>query len=244
MRVKLSNIGIILHRPHFPENIGAAARSVKNMGVGRLVVVDPFDCDLTRILKMATHNAEEVVAGMEVYDNLHDALATCQYVVGTSARTGSHRQGVQTPRRLAESLVNISQSNRIGILFGPEDRGLSNLELRYCDALVTIPTVNFSSINLAQAVMILAYEILIASTEEPKVFLPRLANRDELEAMYEQLTQTLAMINFVNPENPEYWMTSIRRFFSRIGLRAREVKIVRGICRQINWYVEKGHKGS
>jgi len=88
MKVKLSNIAIILHRPHYPENIGAAARSVRNMGINRLFVVDPVDCDLTRILKMATHNAEEIVAEMEVFDTLREALATCQYVVGTSARTG------------------------------------------------------------------------------------------------------------------------------------------------------------
>lgn len=89
--------------------------------------------------------------------------------------------------------------------------------------------------------MILAYEIQLASTDEPKAFAPRLANRDELEAMYDQLTETLATINFINPENPEYWMMSVRRFFSRIGLRAREVKLIRGICRQINWYVVERH---
>lgn len=244
MKVNLNNIAIILHRPHYPENIGAAARSARNMGISRLVVVDPFDCDLTRMLKMATHNAEEVVSEMEVFDNLKDALAAYQYIVGTSARTGSHRRTVQTPKRLAETLVNISQNNQVGILFGPEDRGLSNRELRYCDTLVTIPTANFSSINLAQAVMILAYEILLASSDEPKTFVPRLANRDELEAMYEHLTETLAKINFINPENPEYWMASVRRFFSRIGLRAREVKLLRGFCRQINWYVDERHKGS
>jgi len=151
---------------------------------------------------------------------------------------------VQTPKRVAEALVNISQNNQVGILFGPEDRGLSNRELRHCDALVTIPTATFSSINLAQAVMILAYEIFLASTDQPKAFVPRLANRDELEAMYEHLTETLAKINFINPENPDYWMTSVRRFLSRIGLRAREVKLIRGICRQINWYVDERYKGS
>ena len=239
MKVKMNNIAIVLHRPHFPENIGAAARSAQNMGIGRLIVVDPRDCDLTKILKMATHNAEDVVAEMEVFAGLRKALESFQYVVGTTARTGSHRQGVRGPRRLAEDLVNISQTNQVAILFGPEDRGLANKELQYCDALVTIPTAGFGSINLAQTVMILAYELFLASTDEPKTHVPRLAHRDELEGMYDHLKKTLTKINFINPQNPEYWMTGFRRFFSRIGLRAREVKLIRGLCRQLDWYVDE-----
>jgi tRNA/rRNA methyltransferase len=244
MRVNLNNLAVILHRPHYPENIGAAARSAKNMGITRLILVAPVNCDLTKILKMATHNAEDIVTEMEVFDDLPSALAPFRYVVGTTARTGSYRNATQAPRRLAEALVDISQNNQVALLFGPEDRGLANRELRHCDALVTIPTAAFSSLNLAQAVMILTYEILLATTDEPKTFVPRLATRGELEAMFDHLTETLARINFINPENPEYWMTSVRRFFSRIGLRAREVKIIRGICRQINWYVAEHHNGS
>jgi tRNA/rRNA methyltransferase len=188
---------------------------------------------------MATHHVEDIVTEMEVFDDLRKALKAFQYVVGTTARTGSQRQAVQRPRRLAEGLVNISQNNRVAIVFGPEDRGLKNRELQYCDALVTIPTAGFSSINLAQAVMILAYEIFLASSDEPKVFVPRLANRDELEGMYDHLKATLKKIDFANPENPDYWMMSVRRFLSRIGLRAREVKLIRGICRQLDWYVQE-----
>ncbi len=239
MKVNLDHITIVLHRPHFPENIGAAARSAKNMGIRRLIVVDPRDCDLTRVLKMATHNAEDVVTEMEVFDDLRDALKPFQYVVGTTARTGSHRQTVRNPRRLAEHLVNISQHNQVAVLFGPEDRGLANKELQYCDGLVTIPTAGFASINLAQTVMILTYEIFLASTDEPKTVVPRLANRDELEGMYDHLKETLTRIHFINPQNPEYWLTGFRRFFSRIGLRAREVKLIRGLCRQFDWYVDE-----
>jgi tRNA/rRNA methyltransferase len=243
MKVKMNNIAIVLHRPHFPENIGAAARAAKNMGVGRLIVVDPRDCDLTRVLKMATHNAEEMVTEMDVFDDLRKALESFHYVVGTTARTGSHRQTVRTPRRLAEDLVKISQNNQVAILFGPEDRGLANKELQYCDGLVTIPTAGFASINLAQTVMILAYELFLASTDAPKNPVPRLANRDELEGMYDHLKETLTKINFINPQNPEYWMTGFRRFFSRIGLRAREVKLIRGLCRQLDWYFEEYLRG-
>lgn len=236
MKAKLENVAFVLHCPHFPENIGAAARAIKNMGIRRLLVVRPFDCDLTRILKMATHNAEDIVLDMEVYDDLADALAPFSHVVGTTARTGSHRQTLKSPERLAEELIPITQNNQVAILFGPESSGLSGLELKYCQSLVTIPTADFTSLNLAQAVMIIAYEIFLAAAEPPKSFVPRLANTHELEGMYAHLHETLAKISFINPENPEYWMMSVRRFFGRIGLRAREVRMIRGICRQIVWY--------
>lgn len=246
-RVNMDNIAIILHHPHYPENIGSAARVAKNMGIKRLIVVNPIDCDLTRILKMATHAAEDVVSEMEIYDNVRDALASFQYVVGTTARKGSQRLTPRIPRVVARELIPISQKNRIAILFGTESSGLSNEELRYCDSLVTIPTAGFSSLNLAQAVMVMAYEIFMAGGEQPNTFVPRLANRHELEGMYDHLKEVLVRIGFINVENPEYWMNTFRRFFGRIGLRAREVKMIRGLCRQIDWYCthspEKSSRG-
>jgi len=236
MKANLENIAIVLNEPHYPENIGAAARAAKNMGIGRLVVVNPLDCDLMRVLKMATHTAEDVVLNMDVHTSLPDALAPFQYIVGTTARTGWGRQSVRNPRKLAAELIPVSQENRVALLFGTESRGLSNDDLKYCDALVTIPTAAFSSLNLAQAVMVLVYEIFMANIEEKQPFVPRLAQRHELEAMYEHLKEVLARIHFINPENPDYWMIGGRRFFSRMRLRARDVKVIRGICRQMDWY--------
>lgn len=235
MKARMENIAIVLKKPSAPENIGAAARAAKNMGIEELVLVDPYNCDLTRIYRMATHWAEDVVLNMEVHGTLEEALAPFQYVVGTTARRGSHRQTMIDPRQLAEQLVPISQKNRVALLFGPEDRGLTNKDLKYCHALVTIPTARFSSLNLAQAVMVMAYEVHMASSAPPEAFVPRLATSAELEPMYRDLTRALTLINFVNPENPDYWMTGVRRFLNRIGLRAREVKMIRGICRQIVW---------
>ena len=100
------------------------------------------------------------------------------------------------------------------------------------------------ALNLAQAVMVLCYEVFLASREDVKDFAPRLASRQELEAMFEQLKETFINISFINPENPDYWMGHIRRFFSRLDMRARDVRTIRGICRQIEWYgsrrVKKG----
>ncbi len=235
----LDNVTIVLHRPRFPENIGAAVRAAANMGISRLTLVRPEDCDLTRILKMATLAAADLVENMEEYSNLSRALEPFNYVVGTTARTGGRRQELKTPRDLANTLRPICANNQVALLFGPEDRGLTNAELRHCHSLVKIPTVAFSSLNLAQAVMILCYELMMVEYKRPDIHVPRLATRRELDGMYEHLKETFIKINFINPENPDYWMQNIRRYFSRVGLRARDVKIIRGICRQIDWYTRR-----
>jgi tRNA/rRNA methyltransferase len=238
-RVNLNNIAVVLHRPRYPENIGAAARAACNMGIGRLIVVDPRDCDLTRILKLATHFAADLVEAMEVFEDLETALAPFHYVVGTTARVGSRRPAISDPRKLAQTLIPISQNNPVALVFGPENWGLTNAEVQLCDALTTIPTAEFGSLNVAQAVMILCYEIFLASRDDAPEFEPRRATRQELEAMYEKLKETLVDIRFISAENPDYWMGHVRRFFSRVGLRARDVKMIRGICRQIAWYGSK-----
>lgn len=235
----MENVTIVLVEPQIPENIGAVARAMNNMGMSRLRLVKPENCDLTRILKMATGSSIDIVEEMEAFDNLLDAIGPFHYVVGTTARTGSNRPALTNPRDLAADLVSIAQQNRVAILFGPEDRGLSNEHLRYCHTIATIPTARFASLNLAQAVMILCYEIFCASRLPPEENLPRLADKFELEGMYEHLKSVLTTIGFINPQNPEHWMLNIRRFLSRLPLRAREVRVVRGICRQIEWYTAR-----
>jgi tRNA/rRNA methyltransferase len=195
---------------------------------------------------MATHAALDVVEGMEVYAGLPEALREFTYVVGTTARLGGQRQVIGSPARLAEMLIPISADNPIAILFGPEDRGLTNEDLRFCHSVMTIPTADFSSLNLAQAVMVVCYELFRCSLDAPKDFVPRLANRFELDAMYAQLKDVLLRICFINPANPDTFMNNLRHFGTRMQLRAKDVQIVRGICRQIDWYgkhcFEQGRK--
>ncbi len=218
--LKLDQITIVLHRPRYPENIGSAARAIKNMGFSHLTVVDPERFDPEAIYRLATHAAADMVNAISVQDNLETALAAFNYVVGTTARLGSQRQLILKPAVLAEHLSSISENNRIAVVFGPEDRGLTNEEIRQCHCLVNIPTAEFSSINLAQSVMIICYELFQAGQVRKSDFLPRLASRHELDGMYEQLKDVLVKINYINPENPDYWMNKIRLFFSRYPLRA------------------------
>ena len=241
-RMRLDHLAVVLNKPHHPENIGAAARAACNMGIRQLVVVNPENFDLERILTLATHAAAGVVEAMHRYQDLSEALAPFHYVVGTTARLGGERQLVTNPAQMAQQLVPLSRKNRIALLFGPEDRGLTNEELRLCHLLVNIPTAEFSSLNLAQAVMVLCYELFKTSLPQPQATPPRLATRRELDGMYEQVKRMLVRINYIQPENPDYWMNKLRRFFSRLQLRAGEVSIIRGICRQIDWYAGKCHQ--
>ena len=241
-KINLNNIAIVLTGTRYPENIGAAARAMLNMGIERLILVDPQNYDLARINKMATHAASVVVERLAVYDTLKEALAGFNYVVGTTARLGGQRKVVSSPAKLAQKLAPLSDQNRIAVLFGPEDRGLSNVDIRSCHTLVNIPTAEFSSLNLAQAVMVTCYELFRFSLGRPGEFAPRLANQHELEAMYDQLKDVLMRISFINPDNPDYFMNNLRHFFARMQLRAKEVQIIRGICRQVNWYGEKRYR--
>jgi len=237
-RVRLEKVAVVLFRPRLPENIGSVARAACNMGISRLVAVQPEVLDRRRMAMMATGPAEYLLDKMEVHDDLAAALASFQYIVGTTARLGGVRLEYATPREMASRLVDVSQHNEVALLFGPENFGLTNEELPFCHALVHIPTAECSSLNLAQAVMVLAYEIFTAAGEKTH-FVPRLANSRELESMYAMLQETLVKINFISHQNPEHWMFNVRRLFAHHGLRAREAQVIKGICRQIDWYVGK-----
>ncbi|MDQ5987166.1 MAG: tRNA (cytidine/uridine/adenosine-2'-O-)-methyltransferase TrmJ [Syntrophus sp. SKADARSKE-3] len=237
-KANFDNITVVLQRPKYAGNVGSVARAMKNMGLSRLVIseADPFPADAMKM--MSTHFAADIIDGIMYSPRLAEALADCQYIVGTTARLGSVRGPVVSPREMAERIVGISQQNRVAILFGSEDKGLSNDELRFCHGLVTIPvSEELTSLNLAQAVMVLCYEVFLAGTAKKSSFTPKLATSSEIEGMYGQLKDVLMEVGFLNPQNPEYFMTHIRRLFSRTHLFSRDVKIIRGICRQVTWAV-------
>ena len=150
---------------------------MRNMGLRHLSVVDPENFDLSRAFKLATHVAADIIERCRKHDDLKEALASCQYVVGTTARLGKHRQVIQTPERLAGQLIPISQENRVAILFGPEDKGLSNEDTRLCHVLVNIPTADFSSLNLAQAVMVVSYALFTSRMTSRPLLTPDLPDR-------------------------------------------------------------------
>ncbi len=245
LKAKMKNISIVLHKPKHAGNVGAVARGAKNMGINNIIVVGTQDLNKEEMQQRSTHLAVDVLEKIQYVENAAEALGGFNYIVGTTARLGKARGPFISPRAAACELADISQKNKVALLFGPEDTGLANEELRLCNAVVSIPTSReFTSLNLSHAVIILCYEIFVAShpAAGKAEVTPKLALSQELEGMYGQIRTLLADIEFLNHENPDYWMMHLRRFFTRAGILAREVKIVRGICRQLQWYAH--HKNT
>ncbi len=139
---------------------------------------------------MMAMGGRDVLESAETYETLPQAVADCGYVVATTRRGGPLRAGGQPPRVMARKLLALGASNRVALVFGPEDRGLSNAELALCQAVCTIPAdPATSSLNLAQAVLIVCYECYLAAGGEPPAAEPERANQDALEAMYEQMRE-------------------------------------------------------
>jgi len=240
VKAKLENVTLVLSNPKYPGNVGSIARCAKNFGIDRISVAGSSNLDPEGMKQMSTHFAADIVDQIFYFEGIDEALSSFQYIVGTTARKGAVRGPVASPRELAPRLADLSQNNTIAFLFGPEDSGLTNEEIRYCHTVVTIPTADdFRSLNLSHAVMILCYELFTASVDTLKTFAPSMATSRELEGMYGQIRELLLKIGFLNPENPDYWMMHLRRLFFRVRLTSREVKIIRGICRQLAWYLDR-----
>ncbi len=242
----LDHFAIVLVHPKFPENIGASARVAWNMGITRLIVVGNAMPDYEAMARMATHKAVHLVDNLELHANLREALAPFNIVVGTTARRGRQRILEKTPRDVVEELLPQISNNQIAFIFGPENRGLTNDDLKYCQLTSAIPTADFSSLNLAQAVAIHCYELqygLIHLQKDMKPA-PQYASSFELEGMYSHIEDALLQINFLQEMSHTYWMNNIRQFLGRIRLSSKDTNIIRGICRQFIWYQSSGTEKS
>lgn len=234
----LNQVVIVLVRPKIPENIGAAARIAWNMGFSRLILVRDSVPEREAMAKMATHKAAHLIDNMEVYPTLEEALADFTFVVGTSARKGKLRFVLTSPRKMVDDVLAQLPGNKVAILFGPEDTGLTNDDLKFCHMASSIPTADFSSINLAQAVAIHCYELYygIISANKSLPVPPVLATTFELESMYSRLEESLHAIDFIEDVNRFHWMSNIRNLFGRLQLTSKDANIIRGICKKFLFY--------
>ncbi len=244
--VQPQETAIILVGPRYPENIGASARIACNFGISRLIVVTDQEPDQERMLKMATHKAAHLIHGLTIFRSTAEAVAPFHFVVGTTARQGRQRPREQAPRQVMEEVAAVAAGSRIALMFGPENTGLTNQDLDFCQFTSTIPTVNFSSLNLAQAVAIHGYELHLA-LQRPRFHATpeaEYANSFDLEGMYEHIEQVLARVTFLHDTNRTYWMRNIRQFLGRVRLRKKEASMIRGICRKFLWHSgEEGKEG-
>ena len=235
---RLGQTGIILVRPKYPENIGASARIASNFGISQLIVVSEEELDQDRMLKMATHKAAPLIHTMRVCRTTAEAAEPFHVLVGTTARQGRHRPQDRTPREVVAEIAPLLADSRIGLMFGPENAGLSNEDLDLCQFASTIPTAGFASLNLAQAVGIHCYELYTAVNVNPFARMPKseYANSHDLEGMYEHVEAALAAVTFIRDTNRIYWMRNIRQFLGRIRLKKKEASLIRGVCRKLLWH--------
>lgn len=242
-RILLDSISIVLVRPRFPENIGSVARAMKNMGIHRLAVVDGCTPLHMNAYKLAS-GAEEILERAEEYSTLREAISEMGCVVGTTSRMGKERAPLLTPKELVRQLIPLSSQNRIALVFGSEKEGLTNEELSLCHLYVRIPSSpSFPSLNLAQAVMVLCYELSVSSdpASDPPV---RLASSNQMEEMFEHMERTLLEIGFLEAENPKRIMRTLRRLFGRSRMEERDVRILQGIWSRVDWILRRGRGNS
>ncbi|KJS08698.1 MAG: RNA methyltransferase [Gammaproteobacteria bacterium BRH_c0] len=230
----LDKIRIVLVNTTHPGNIGGAVRAMKNMGLSQLYLVSPLNFPADKAVWRSA-GAADLLEKAIVVDTLDEALAGCGLVVGTSARDRRIPWPMLNPRECGERVVREAATHPVAIVFGREDRGLTNDELQKCTYHVHIPAnPEYSSLNLAAAVQVLSYEVrmafltgsdlpLVQEWDQPP------ARAEDIEMYFQHLEQALVDIDFHNRDNPRQTMTRLRRLYGRIRLDEMELSILRGV---------------
>jgi tRNA/rRNA methyltransferase len=231
-----STIAIVLVEPAGALNVGSVARVMKNMGLQQLVLVNP-QCDRHSegARKMAVH-AKDILESAREVASLSEALAGCQRAIATTGRSRTAELTIETPRQCLPWLL--ADNLNTALIFGREDRGLSNEELQYAQRYVSIPAnPAYPSLNLAQAVAICSYELFQASADSIlSVEAPPPAPIDRLEDYYRHLERILLDIGYLYSHTAAARMKKIRRISHRAQLTAEDLALLRGMLRQIDWY--------
>ena len=244
MQTSLANqIAVILVEPQLEENIGAAARALGNFGLQDLRLVRPLmGRPADRAYAMAA-GADAILDQVRIFASTKDAIADCRWVAAVTARARAVAKPVLSPLQMAQYLQqNIATIAPVGLLFGPERSGLVNADIARAHAIITVPTnPDFASINLAQCVLLLGYELARISVQSGAEHKGKgeeeLALQEELEAFFVHLEQALAVSGFLRPkEKRPAMMRNIRAMFMRADLRECEVKTLRGVIRALAEY--------
>jgi TrmH family RNA methyltransferase len=233
----LENIHIVLVATTHPGNIGASARAMKTMGLNSLRLVAPHLFPNREATARAS-GADDLLVNAGLYNSLAEAVSDCTTVIGTTARERTIAWPTVAPRACAAGIGAASRAGPVALVFGREHAGLTNDEIEVCNYLVRIPTAPaFSSLNLAAAVQILAYEIHLALRDEPvPVPVPVAdapATQVQMEQFYDHLQQTMTDVGFFDPAKPRRLLRRMRRLFNRQVLDATEVNILRGFLSAI-----------
>ena len=240
-------IRVVLVRPRRGGNVGSVARAMKNFGLSDLVVVAPRTPVGVAAERMAAH-AGDVLRARKTVPDLATALADTTLAVGTVGRALAAPERAGAPRELVSEILAEAGRGRVALVFGPEDHGLANADLDQCQRQLCIPTDAYASLNLAQAVVVCASELPLAaaapapprtSTRAPRRSVreadAKAATGAEREELFAHLETSLGGIGFLSKQNPTHIMRDIRELFARGGLTRRDVRVWRGLARQVAW---------
>ncbi|MBU6421408.1 MAG: RNA methyltransferase [Gammaproteobacteria bacterium] len=236
------HIRMVLVEPSHPGNIGAAARAMRTMCLDTLVLVRPARFPHADARARAS-GALDVLETARVTDSLDDALHGCTLVAGTSARLRALGPPVLTPRDCAARLRQAPATADVALLFGRERTGLTNEEVARCHFLIQIPAnPDYSSLNLAAAVQVLAYELFLARDVAAPLTTdgePSPATEEEMQGLYSHLESAAVASGFLDPQQPKYLMRRLRHLFNRAQPDQREINILRGLLNAL----QQGKRG-
>jgi len=243
----LGRLVLILNQPQDIVNIAGTVRAMRNMGLERLRLVQPAEFDAWRIAGIA-HGSEAMLERIEFFDTLAAAIADTAHVVGTTARRREASYIWQQPREAAPEILALAAEVEapVALVFGREDKGLANEDLDLCDRLLTVPTAaTASSLNLAQAVLLVCYELRMAALATRPTALPRArrhaprATVAELQQLFGDVEHTLAEIDFFKKRNPAAILRTVRAVARRAGLDAREAKLLRAMAIEVRKVLDR-----
>lgn len=243
--MSLDNIRIVLVNTSHPGNIGGVARAMKNMGISDLALVEPRKYPHDEATWRAA-SATDILDSAKVFDTLEAAIADCGLVIGTSARGRTIPWPLLDPRHCAQRAYAEAGQVKVAVVFGREDRGLTNEELQQCNLHVNIPAnEEYSSLNLAMAVQVLCYELRMAHLDGGLSDNPLAewdmppATADALARYFVHLEETLSEMGFLNPKAPKQLMTRLRRLYTRARPDEMEVNILRGILTSTQYQIRQ-----
>jgi len=240
----MSTTIVVLDEPQDLVNIAHVVRAMKNFGFRDLRLVRPRAYDGYRVEGIA-HQSHDVVSRVALFDSLEAALADCSHVVGCTARPRSAKRNYQRPREAAAEIVAVVESCTTAVLFGREDKGLSNEDLDRCHRIVTIPSSpEYPSLNLGHAAVILLYELALARGDGERPFkAPRRpaepATVAEVEHFFTDAEQALQAIEFFKVRDREHVMRTVREVVHRVPLDQREAKLLRAMAIEVVKYRDR-----
>jgi TrmH family RNA methyltransferase len=241
----LDNICVVLVEPQDPVNIAGVVRAMKNMGVRQLRLVNPVEYDPSRVERVA-HDTRDIVSEVRHFASLDEAIADCVFAAGFTARRRKAKWKLVSPREVAAPMLAAAAEGPVAIFFGREDHGLSNESLDRAHAVVTIPTSDHPSLNLAQAVLIALYELHILANASRTIAPPRKdappASAEQLQRYFADADKALATIDFFRTRNEELVLRSLRSLTYRAAPDAREIDLMRSIAIEVMRAIERASR--